>query len=399
MCSIQQINSGFIQKNNLIQDRRRKVNFGQTPVQETPKEENKNVFAFKTATNILGVAAWLFVVGYSLKNLKLLQRKSPEIIAGKAKTLKKRTLNYIEKAADSDTVKNIDNALENTSQKGLRKAIYKMGEAFQGFKMRMGDELFNNMTYAFGTLVVLPTVVLFSPIGKKESSKEDKFFTVLRQPISVAATLGMQFTFDKLISKHVPEVLRKNSLEDKSILDKDGKIKIVDEKGQVLSENLAKIKYNSDSAKEGFKKSVKGLLADNEIDELFNLRSFEDDAPGTYENKFKDILNDKYNPFGLHLKDLRDTDSLNKFKAVQKEKVIAVEKTLDAFKQYIKVLDNNIRAVTKTKIMVNVLFASVIGCTFLNVVYGKVMILAKKHFSKYFGSGKPQKEAKDKEVK
>ena len=398
MSSVQQVTSGYVQKNNLTQNKREQVFFKQEPMEtkEKPKEENKNNFGriFKNGTNIAGVAAWLFVVGYSLKKLKLLQPKSPERIADKAKKLKKQTLNCLEKASDPEHKIHIKNALDGTSQRGLRNAIYKTGEAFQAAIMRMGEELFNNVTYAFGTLVVMPTVILCSPFGKKESSKEDKFFTVLRQPISVAATLGMQFTFDKLIGKYAPEVLKSNHFEDKSILDKNGKIRIFDEKGQVIRENLDKIIYNTDSAKEGFKKLAKENLTDEEIVDLFTLRSFESEGTDTYSNKLKDILNKKYKQFGLHLEDLKDKAAIDKLRTTHAEKAADVEKLLATFKKFTRVLDKNTITITKFKILTNVIFASAIGCTFLNVVYGKFMMVVKKYKEQ-----RKQNAAKNKEVK
>lgn len=59
-------------------------------------------------------------------------------------------------------------------------------------------ELTNNIVYGFGTLAIMPLVILFSPIGKKDASKEDRFFTVLRQPISFATVFAAQLTFEKL---------------------------------------------------------------------------------------------------------------------------------------------------------------------------------------------------------
>lgn len=377
-------------QNNLAPRQNYRISFGQEK-DSTSKTENENSshLSFKHLTNILGVAAWLGVVGYSLVSLKLLQRKSPEMIAEGAKNLKKQALSHIEKLADPEA-NNIDKALGGVPSKGLRKFLYKMGDGFQNLKMKLGSELFNNLTYAFGTLVIMPAVVLFSPIGKKDASKEDKMFAVLRQPLSVAATLGMQYTFDKLIDKNVPAALKKNQLEDKSILDEKGKIKLTEE-------SFEKIKYNSDSAKEIFKNLAKDTLTDKEIKNLFDLKSFEDDSSSIYKTKMKEILNEKYK--NLNLKSVDDIihgkEAFLNFKKTNAKDASNIEKIITKFNKFTSVLDNNKMAVQKSKTMVNVLAASAIGCTFLNVIYGKAM----KAYKQYKDANMSQPDKNAKEVK
>ncbi len=349
-------------------------------------QEKDSKFGIKTLTNMLGVAAWLGIVGYSIKDLKLLQRKSPEVVAASVKSLKKQVLSYSEKAADQNANQKVQQALENTDSKGLRKKLYNIGNWFQNAKMKTGGELFNNYLYALGTLIVMPAVVMFSPIGKKDSSKEDKLFAVLRQPVSVASTLGMQFTFDKLIDKYVPEVIKQNQLEDKAILDEKGKIKFVDENGNFIMKNYDAVKFNSDEAKEGFKTLVstdkekgglKGILSADELKELFTNKSFESDEASTYENKLVDIINTKFADKKLKLESLDDiaknSESYLNFKKLHEVEALGLEQMLLKFKRFTTVLDLKTIVTQKSKTWVNVVAASIIGCTFLNVVYGKMM--------------------------
>lgn len=356
------------------------VSFGMNEISFPEKEEknNKNTSMIKTATNIAGVVAWLFVVGYSIKNLKLLERKAPENVKEAAKTMGQKALREIEKKDDAGSA--ITEALEGCNHKGIRKFFQGLGEKFQNAKMNLGSELFTNLLYAFGTLIVMPAVVLFSPIGKKNSTKEDKHFAVLRQPLSVAATLGMQFTFDKLIGKYVPEVLKQNKLEDASILDQDGKIKLFDAGKKVIRENFEKIKYNTDAAKDGFKALAKAALSEDEIKEMFTKRSFESESSSMFQGKLKDLLNIQYKENGLNVTDMvkllkGEDESFNNLAKAKPE----VKQLIEDFKTFVTILDRNEMAVQKSKTWVNVIAASAIGCTFLNVIYGKFMKSMIKH--------------------
>ena len=355
-------------------------NFEQGPSTGKQEETERNGLTFKKFTNILGVAAWLGVVGYSLFKLKLLNRKSPDVILDLAKNHAKQAQSDAENAAAKiSTAKSekIEEVLANNPKARIIKTFKGMGDWFQGQKMRLGTELFNNITYSFGTLFVMPAVVLWSPFGKKNSSKEDKTFAVLRQPLSVAATLGMQYTFDKLIGKYVPEVIKQNMLEDSSIF-KDGKF--------VPSEaNYEKIRYNSAIAKDGFKILAKDFLTESEMNDLLTAKSFEDEkATGTFEEKLKEILNTKYGEGKGNLKlqkleDIYKNDiyksegSFSKFKAVNPADAENIEKLLIKFKKYMEVLSRQEMSTTKSKVWVNILAAAAIGCTFLNVIYGKSM--------------------------
>lgn len=374
--------------------------------------EKYSKFTFKTATNVIGVIAWLGIVGFGAKKLKIFRPNSPERINEKAESLGKKIKSNIEICEDGNPTEHINEALKNSFNKGAVNVLYKLGSKIKNTELKQGKELFNNLIYMFGTVVVLPLSVLFSPIGKKQSSKEDKICTVLRQPISAASALGLQFTFDKLLKKYVPEVMKKNMLEDTSILtkDKDGKntIKLLDEKGNFINENFEKIKYNAAEAKDGFKKlfeidqnknGLKNLLTKEEVNAIFTNRTYEDDASKTYKKRITKLLNDKYKASGLDLSTIDDVnfdDSLlnsKKLAPERKAKILSykefakkhvkealdIQKLASKFSKTMSVIDSNYLVNQKGVIWINVVGATVIGCTFLNVIYGKMIKGMKKN--------------------
>lgn len=390
------INPAFGHKQSFKSGKTEKKSIAQqktlTVPQETTEQGNKKGLSFKKITNILGVAAWIGMAAYSTKKLDLLNPKSYSKLASKADKASTKTLSMVEKC--DTTAKDIINALSTSSKKGARNMAYKIGDGFNGIKSSIGSELFNNLLYAFGTLVVMPLVVLFSPIGKKNSSKDDKISAVVRQPISVAAILGMQFTFDKLISKYVPEAMKQNLTENKNILDDKGKIKLFDKKGKFSRENFDQIKYNKDAAVDGYKKmfdvsthkgGLKGTLNKSEVAQLFAARTYDSGTSTDIYDKLKDVLNAKYGK-NKKIDNIFDMAQIKKSHPFTAGKI---EKLVEATKKLGKVIDNNKMAVQKTKIMVNVLFASAIACTFLNVVYGK--------FIKWMDSRGAQKTAQPQE--
>lgn len=392
-----------------LKSRGAQINFGNEAASPSKKEgENHYV---KTATNALGVAAWFGVVGYSIFKLKMLNGGAPETQLTRMKKIKKSTQSMLE-TLSTRNAKSVEEELKNAPHKSLIIAAKKAGDFFQGMKMKFGNELFNNVTYALGTLFVMPAVVLWSPFGKKKSSKEDKTFAVLRQPLSVAATLTMQASFDKLLDKYVPEVLKQNILENKLLL-KDGKIIFRDpNNNRFMHENFDAIKYNPDAAKEGFKElaktveqkdgGLKGILSEQEVNDLFNLKSYEDDSGAVLQGKLKEILNTKYGDTGLKLGSLDDvyTKSLSftKFKIDNPKIGAEIENLLKRFKKVTTVLDNYTMAKQKSIVWVNILAAAAIGCTFLNVIYGKSMKTLSPTIKKLYGDdnkkAQPEKEVK-----
>ncbi len=368
-------------------------------------EEKKGGFSFKKATNVAGVLAWVGMVGYGIKKLKLFKGNSAERIADKAKGLTKQLKANIEDLSSTDEVTEIANKLKEVKsplKRGVMKAFYNMGMGIQKFESKVGSELFNNITYAFGTLFVMPAVILFSPFGKKKSTKEDKAFAIARQPLSVAATFGMQLTFDKLTGKYLPLSMKLNKFEDKAVLnnlDKDGKIKL---------EDFGKIKLNQDSSKELFKKlfdvdvekgGLKGLLTKEEVDKMFDLKSYEKENAKTLRKKFNEILEakgyDKLPKKADKLVEIAEKSTLADKDLVKAElkRITDVELLKNKAQSMFDVYSRNEMALTKTKVACNVLFASLIGCTFLNVIYGKTMKAVKGHQTKN------EQQAQGKEVK
>lgn len=150
--------------------------------------------------------------------------------------------------------------------------LYRVFNYFNQLKENSA-ELTNNLVYGFGTLVIMPLVILFSPIGKKDASKEDRTFTVLRQPISFATVFAAQLTFDKIFKTLIPELNKHRLL--------DG-VKV----------NGKELYFSEDRMDE----ALKEILSKDKEGKAHHAFSFNEE---TLNNKsFKDILK----PINLHLK-------------------------------------------------------------------------------------------------
>lgn len=108
----------------------------------------------------------------------------------------------------------------------------------------------------------MPLVILFSPIGKKDASKEDRLFTVLRQPISFATVFAMQLTFDKFF-KGLMDKLNLHKLLD-GAKNKEGKEIFfnTDRFKEVISEKMSNKNTNysfDEKTTNKFKTSLKDL--------------------------------------------------------------------------------------------------------------------------------------------
>lgn len=316
-----------------------KVSFGASvqsvqpasPVQNTSETNKKGSF-FKNFTNVLGVVLWSAAVAIPIG--LAIAKPHPE------KTLKK--IAKLEKKAS---------ALKEGAEEIFSKIGKTPDKTGWGFKLglwgdkitKTGEELINNLVYGFGTVIVMPLVILYSPLGKKKASKEDKWFTVARQPLSFATMFLMQLTADKIFKGIVPGLVKKNVLEDKALLNADGTFKAV------LSEaNYSKIKFNSEVLKKHFSKELK------------NVKGITDD---TLKNLFK--LKD-HKPVREELQRL--------LKGVDKDTVLKM----------ISKLDNHFYAKNREKMLTqgltiatNIFFSAPVGCTMLNVLYGKMMKLKK----------------------
>jgi|GEM_PF-2743995 len=217
----------------LVNPQKKDVFFGQTPPPSSNKAEEKKkgidkVKIFNTSANLFALAAYTILVGsaaLSIKNKAPLYKEADKLV--KFNKTGQSHINQIKEIAN-----------DQKKPWGL-KLTEKFGELQEN-----SEELTNNMVYAFGTLVVMPFVILFSPFGKKDASKEDRIFTIFRQPLSFLTTFGAQLTVDKLVKTAIPE-MRKFGLLDN--IKSNGKVlefddvktkKAYSEKVKSLSERL-----------------------------------------------------------------------------------------------------------------------------------------------------------------
>ncbi len=313
-------------------------------------EEKKSGFSVKKATNVAAVLMWLAIVGAGIYRTGLFQKKHPENIAQKANNIKEQFVDLGKSLNNNDS-----EVLKD--QKFATKFVYKMGRWANNMKKRFGSELYNNLTYAFGTLVVMPLVIWTSPFGKKDSSTSDKFYATIRQPFSVFSTLMLQLTFDKMFDAYLPKIINNNALENETVKKsvKDGKVGI---------EAFDHIKYNSDETKRLFKLlpeleqekgGLKGIISKEEAANLLKLDEF---ADGKDVNAYLDSFSKKTGKDSAIGKRL----SKEQFSVLKKK-----------FKVVTDSISYNELAKQKPKVINNVIASAIIGCTFLNVIYGKTL--------------------------
>lgn len=253
-------------------------------------------------------------------------------------------------------------------------------------------ELTNNLVYGFGTLVIMPLVILFSPIGKKDATKEDRTFTVLRQPVSFATVFALQLTFEKLFKSLNKDVNKYGLLDGakgkdgKELFFSEGRIK------EVFKESFGKDKNGK--LREEFKFNLNGLsdktfMANREkhssVLEVFGLKDKYDEAIAK-EGKFDiptEVHNKKYT-----LDEFTDT-TMKVIKKIgdekPKEKVLMDFKNL--FSSYTKEmpqlsgqLENMAKAAARGRslkeilaIIANSIISQALGIMMLNFLYGKMM--------------------------
>ena len=313
-------------------------------------EEKKSGFSVKKATNAAAVLMWLAIVGAGIYRTGLFQKKHPENIAQKAKNIREQF-----KDLKNDIGEHNEEALNN--QKPATKFVYKMGRWANSMEKKFGSVVYNNLTYAFGTLVVMPLVIWTSPFGKKESSTSDKFYATIRQPFSVFSTLMLQLTFDKMFDAYLPKIIKNNVLENEKVKNsvKNGKIDI---------EAFDQIKYNADETRRLFKLlptldeskgGLKGIITEKEAEDLLTLGKYADDKDvNSYISAFEKKTG-KDSSLGQRLS----------------------QKQLETLKKKHKVVTDSILfnklAKQRPKVINNVVASSIIGCTFLNVIYGKTL--------------------------
>ena len=313
-------------------------------------EEKKSGFSVKKATNAAAVLMWLAIVGAGIYRTGLFQKKHPENIAQKAKNIKEQFTDLKNDIGSKD-----DEILKN--QKPTTRFVYKMGRWANSMEKKFGSELYNNLTYAFGTLVVMPLVIWTSPFGKKDSSTSDKFYATIRQPFSVFSTLMLQWTFDKMFDTYLPGIIKNNTLENQKVKSsvKDGKIGI---------EAFDHIKYNSNETQRLFKLlptldvekgGLKGIISVEEAEDILNIGEFADKKEvNSYINSFEKKAG-KDSAIGQRLSESNREILSKKFKVVTDSMLY------------------NKLAKQRPKVINNVVASSIIGCTFLNVIYGKTL--------------------------
>ena len=253
-------------------------------------EEKKSGFSFKKATNLLGVLAWLAVAGLGVYKTGLFRKTSPESISQKAKKLADQYKDMALETGEGSREK-IDELFKGH---GIAKWFYKMGNWSNNMTKRMGKELYNNLTYALGTLVVMPLVIWTSPFGKKDSSTSDKAYATLRQPFSVLATFTLQAMFDKMFNRYTPRAIEKNVIESEEVRNS-----AKENGGKISAKLYNKIKYNMDEVQRIFKEELpnisvkdgglKGILDKDLAKQLLELDPGMDKDADSYNEHFEKI--------------------------------------------------------------------------------------------------------------
>lgn len=337
-------------------------------------EEQKSGFSVKKATNMAAILMWLAIVGAGIYRTGLFQKGNPENIAKKAKNIK-------------DQFEDLGKGIGQNEKEVLKdqnfatKFVYKMGRWANNMEKKFGSELYNNLTYAFGTLVVMPLVIWTSPFGKKESSTSDKFYATIRQPFSVFSTLMLQLTFDKMFDTYLPKIIESNKLENETV--KKSMKTNAEGKLEIGLEAFDHIKYNSGETKRLFKLlpdlevekgGLKGIITKEEAEELLTVDKFADEKEvSSYLDSFKNKTG-KETSIGKRLSEKQMEVLSKKFKTVTDS------------------ISFNKLAKQKPKVVNNVITSAIIGCTFLNVIYGKTL----KAFEKNKGQ---KKQVQAEEVK
>lgn len=296
-----------------ISRQRTNINFAANEEKPQVEKEPQKHSHVKTITNVGGVILGLGAV-------------SALVIS---KQLRPKNVKLLEK--QKDKLKKVQDGLDNLVDK-VTVDKTKMNKSFKFglWSNKIADhnpELFNNLIYGFGTVAIMPLVILFAPFGKNKSTPEDRLFTVLRQPISFVTMFGMQLTVDKFIKDLVPKFVKNNSLE------KD----IEDSKGNKIYDN---IQFNTAEYKTHFSdqlKKVGGMSAES----VSGLLKINDE-----QSIKKEILK------------------------LPKEKIVELLPKLD---KYFKIKGREQLLGQTIVVIGNVLFSAPIGCTMLNVFYGKSM--------------------------
>lgn len=313
------------------------VNFGaETAV--TTDEPKKKKFSVKKLTNIVGTVAGIGIIGFSAVSL-IFGRPKWMKLQGKQKALETKI---------SSAATRFQDAIDINKGKQQRGGfLYRLGHKTNALVDRIGEELSNNLLYGIGTVGVMPLVILFSPFGKKNSSKEDKKYAVYRQPLSFATMFSIQLTNDRMFKRWT------NGIMDQHLLETDKVKEAI--KNSKIDDVLEEIKYADGPLKSFFEKTANKILKDAGALELTS-----EEKGILYKMKNAAMQHETLEEF------LKDTSK----RTVSKENI---ENILKHFDRYTKAAGNK-RLVGETlKIASNVIVSQFIGCTLLNVIYGKVM--------------------------
>ena len=288
------------------------------------QEQEKKGWGFKRISNVglssIGVAAIILPTLFRMKRpaiTKLLEKNEKSV-------------------KNIDGIKDgIEKVIEKTSENLPKKNMFvKCGDYMHKVSTK-NKELVNNLIYGFGTVVVMPAVILFSPLGKKESSKEDKWFTVARQPLSFATMFSMQLTMDKEIKSLMPKLIKGGYLEKDNIRD-------AAKKGELKGNLLQEIRYDEKTLKKAFLEKVGDLKLKDKIDDVLKKGNEKE-----IKEAFKKLIKG-------------DTSKVAKDSVKLLDNYLFVQKKSAFVKESLVVL-------------ANVLFSIPVGCTLLNVIYGKSM--------------------------
>lgn len=273
-------------------------------------------------------------------------------------------MNKANPTAKAKAAKAAETAATSKNPTGL---VYKIFDYFGNLK-RNSEELTNNIVYGFGTLVVMPLVILFSPFGRKKATKEDRVFTVLRQPISFATLFTMQLTFDKIFRTLVPNLNKYRLLD--GIIGKDGK------------EMFFRLEQALDDLKKSLEKDKNGKVREHF---KFNQACLDDKNYQREIEILEDHIEVKGNKFTLE-EFIKNIEAIAKAigAAPKKEDIEAYMKLFDHYvtenpelaEKFKNVIYTNARGkgIREVSVVVaNSIVSQALGIMMLNFLYGKMM--------------------------
>lgn len=325
-------------------------------ISQQKKDKTENKWTIRKGVDVATVVTYSALLGSAIY---MISNKSKFV-----KLVEKR--HEVEKKAATITneLKETANIITGKQKEGS--ILYKLFDQFGKFKEN-SEELTNNLTYGFGTLVVMPLVILFSPIGKKDATPEDRVFTVLRQPISFATVFAMQLSFDKIFKSLLKNINKYDLLKGTKVNGKEVQFKKADtlkNLGEKIEEyrkahNIDCFQINTDCFKDEDLHS-ESVKYQKHIEEHGN--KFTTNAVKALVN---DVIGDEYK--------ISNRVPLNKINRLLKNytknpSVLteAIEHTLNACLRT--------RALKEGPVIIaNSLFSQALGIMMLNVIYGKMM--------------------------